>query len=108
METEETDGTIEEKLGLSVIELTPQIARQLSASPDTVGVVINAVDPNSDARRKGLRRGDIILSANYRAVGTIEALREQVDKAAAEDRDAMLLRILRRGQPPRLLPVRLR
>lgn len=108
MDTEQTDGTIEEKLGLSVIELTPQIARQLGASADTVGVVINAVDPNSDARRKGLRRGDIILSANYRAVGTIEALREQVDKAAAEDRDAMLLRIQRRGQPSRLLPVRLR
>ena len=107
MTTPDSDGTIEELLGLSVIELTPQIARQLGAASDTVGVVINAVDQNSDAGRKGLRRGDIILSANYTAVGSADALREQVEEAAAEDRDAILLRVQRRGQPPRLLPVRL-
>jgi serine protease Do len=107
MVTEETDGTIEDKLGLSVIDLTPAIARQLGAAADTVGVVINAIDPNSDAGRKGLRRGDIILSANYEAVGSMEALRVQVDKAVAEGREALLLRIQRRGQPPRLVAVRL-
>ncbi len=30
-----------------------------------------AVDPHSDAARKGLTRGDIILSVNYNAVASI-------------------------------------
>lgn len=108
MDPDQTDDMIAEKLGLQVLEMTPQIARSLNVEPDTVGLVIGAVDPNSDAGRKGLRRGDIILSANYNAVGTIEALREQVTAAENDNRDAVLLRIQRRGQPPRFLPVRLR
>lgn len=108
MNPDETDDTIAEKLGLQVLEMTPQIARSLGVSADTVGLVIGAVDPNSDAGRKGLRRGDVILSANYNATGSIEALREQITAAEADGRDAVLLRVQRRGQPPRFLPVRLR
>ena len=93
---------------VQVIELTPQVARQLGADDDTTGVVIGAVDPNSDAARKGLRRGDIILSANYQVVTTIEELREQVTAARIDDREALLLRIQRRGAPPRFVPVRMR
>ena len=74
----------------------------------TTGLVIGAVDQNSDAGRRGLRRGDIILSANYQAVTTIEALREQITAAEQENREAVLLRIQRRGMPPRFVPVRLR
>ncbi|HMO09777.1 MAG TPA: amidase family protein, partial [Paracoccaceae bacterium] len=40
-----------------------QIARQLGLTDTVRGVVVNAVDPNADAGQKGLRRGDIILSA---------------------------------------------
>ncbi len=108
MTPQESDGTIEEKLGIQVLELTPQIARRLGADADTSGLVIGAVDPNSDAGRKGLRRGDIILSANYEEVSTIEDLLARINEAEADNRDALLLRIQRRGQPPRYLPVRLR
>ena len=108
MNPDQTDDMIAEKLGLQVLDMTPQIARSLGVSEDTEGLVIGAVDPNSDAGRKGLRRGDVILSANYQAVGTIAALREQIAAEEASDRDAVLLRIQRRGQPPRFLPVRLR
>lgn len=108
MNPDQTDDTIAEKIGLQVLEMTPQIARSLGVDADTVGLVIGAVDPNSDAGRKGLRRGDVILSANYNATGTIDALREQITVAEADGRDAVLLRVQRRGQPPRFLPVRLR
>lgn len=108
MRPDQADDVVGEKLGLQVLEMTPQIARSLGVATDTEGLVVGAVDPNSDAGRKGLRRGDIILSANYQAVTSVAALREQI--AAAEDagRDALLLRIQRRGAPPRFLPVRLR
>ncbi|MEO0643659.1 MAG: PDZ domain-containing protein, partial [Pseudomonadota bacterium] len=108
MDPDEMDDVISEKLGLQVIALTPQIARSLGADSDTVGLVVGAVDPNSDAGRKGLRRGDIILSANYKEVGTIDALRAQIEAAEAEGREALFLRVQRRNTPPRFIAVRLR
>ncbi|PKP96174.1 MAG: protease, partial [Alphaproteobacteria bacterium HGW-Alphaproteobacteria-15] len=62
-----SNETIEQKLGLQVIPMTAAIARSLGVPAETQGVVIAAVDPNADAARKGLRRGDIVLSANYQA-----------------------------------------
>lgn len=103
-----SDGTIEEKLGLQVIPMTAQIARSLGVPAETKGVVIGAVDPNSDAARKGLRRGDIILSANYQDVASVEALLAQVKAATAEGREAILLRVQRRTTAPAFIPVRLR
>jgi serine protease Do len=103
-----SDTTIEEKLGMQVMPLTPQIARSLGVPAETKGVVVAAVDPNSDAARKGLRRADIILSANYQDVATVEALLAQVNAAVTEKREAILLRVQRRTAPPQFLPVRLR
>ncbi len=101
-------GMVEDTLGLQVIPLTAQIANQLGASSETEGLVIASVDSNSDAGRKGLRRGDIILTANYRGVTTVDALEAIVTEAKNADRVAVLLRIQRRGQPARYIPVRLR
>lgn len=108
MNSDQSDGMIEEKLGLQVLTLTADIARSLGVDSNMSGLVIGAVDPNSDAGRKGLRRGDIILSANYQAVSTVEGLREQIAAAEADNRDAVLLRIQRRGAPARFLPIRIR
>jgi len=104
----QSDGTIEQKLGMQVMPMSAAVARSLGIPVDTQGVVIAVVDPNSDAARKGLRRGDIILSANYQPVASVEALLAQVNAAAAENREAMLLRVQRRTQPPAFVPIRLR
>ncbi len=101
-------GVIEQVLGLSVIPLTPQIAGQIGASADTRGVVITAVDPNSDAGQKGLTRGDIVLSANYRPVTALAGLEQAIQAAKSAGRDALLLRVQRRGQPAAYVPIRLR
>jgi serine protease Do len=102
------EGLAEKALGLSVIPLTPKIARQLGANDDTKGLVINVVDPSSDAARKGLRRGDIVLSANYREVTTIDGVENAIRQARNASRDALLLRVQRRGQPAAYIPIRLR
>ena len=101
-------GVIEKALGLSVIPLTPQIARQLGMPEDTRGLVVNAVDPSSDAATKGLQRGDVVLSANYRSVTAAAALEEAIRNAKSSSRSAVLLRVQRRGQPPAYVAVRLR
>ncbi|MBX7482867.1 Do family serine endopeptidase [Qipengyuania qiaonensis] len=99
---------IEQKLGLQMLPLTAQIARQLGVDADTQGLVIAGVDQNSDAARKNLQRGDIILTANYRPVTTLEELENTIRSAQNENREAVLLRIQRRGRPPAYVAVRLR
>jgi serine protease Do len=99
---------IQQKLGLGVVAITPEIARQLGISADTRGLAVAAVDPNSDAGRKGLQRRDVILSANYRELSTAQELEAIVAEAERSDRDAVLLRVQRRGQPPAYIAVRLR
>jgi len=99
---------VQQALGIAVIPLTPQIARQLGASEDTKGVVITAVDDSADAATKGLQRGDIVLSAAYKPVMTAADLEAVVRQAKTENREAVLLRIQRRGQPAIYLPIRIR
>ncbi|MFM5907140.1 MAG: Do family serine endopeptidase [Novosphingobium sp.] len=102
------DGVVEKSLGFSAIPLTAPIANQLGAAPGTQGVVITVVDGSSDAATKGLQRGDIVLSANYRPITTIAGLEAIIKEARANGRNAVLLRIQRRGQPAAYLPIRLR
>ena len=108
MTPEDADGAVAEKLGLQVRTLTPQIIDQLGADADTSGLVVTAVDPNSDAGRKGIRRADIILSANYAAVNELADLEKAISDAEAAGREAVLLRIQRRGRPARYVAVRIR
>ena len=98
----------ETALGLALLPMSPQIARQLGVREDTRGVVVNSVDPSSDAAAKGLRRGDIILSANYRDVAAVADIEAAIREAKSARRAALLLRVQRRGQPATYLPVRLR
>ena len=102
------EGLVERSLGLSVLPLTPQIARQLGVPDTTRGLVVNAVDGSSDAGTKGLQRGDIVLSANYRDVASVADLEAVVRQAKAANRVAVLLRVQRRGQPATYVPIRLR
>jgi serine protease Do len=102
------EGVVEQALGLQVIPLTPQISGQLGLQGATQGVVVTAVDPNADSARKGLTRGTVIVSANGRAVGTVEELEAIVRAAKAEGREALLLRVRARGAPEVSVPIRLR
>lgn len=103
-----TGGVLTQSLGLQVQALTPTIARQLGVNADTTGLVVLRVDPNSDAASKGLQRGDMLLAANSRSIATVQDLEQIVTAAKAESREAILLRVQRRGQPAIYIPVRLR
>ncbi len=95
-------------LGLSVQALTPSIIRQLGLPVTTRGMVIAGVDGDSDAGAKGLRRGDVILSANNRPTTTEAELTAAVREVKQSGRSAILLQVLRRGQQPAFIPIRLR
>lgn len=102
-----TDAIVEEALGIRAMTLTPQIARDLGSPADTKGVVILAVERGSDANRKGLNRGDIILSANYQDISSIEDLETRIRDARAEGREGLFLRVQSPGRQPEFKTVRL-
>ncbi len=104
----DSGGAVEQAVGLALMDLTPQIARQLGAGDDVRGVVISQVDGSSDAAAKGLRRGDIILSINNRAASSTAAVGTIIAEAKRSGREAVLMRVQRRGGAAIFVPVRLR
>nr|WP_246544055.1 Do family serine endopeptidase [Novosphingobium profundi] len=105
---EQKQGVIEDKLGISVIDMTPQVARQLGVSDPSKGVVIVGVDASADAGQKGLNRGMIVLMADGKEVNSKADLAKAVEAAKSAGRSAMLLRVQPRGGQALFIPIRLR
>lgn len=95
-------------LGLAVANITPNIARQIGVPSGQQGVVVLAVDPNSDVAQKGIRRGDVLTSINRRPVSKPEDVEAVVSEAQKSGRNAVLLQVKRRTADPRFVPVRLK
>ena len=103
---ETTQNAAKESLGLAVQDLTPEIARQLGLTNVPRGIVIGAVDPSSDAGGKGLRRGDIILSANQQPTLTAADLNRVAAEAKRAGRANVLLYIQRGNNPARYIAIK--
>jgi serine protease Do len=84
-------GTLEEDLGMTVQELTPEIARSLSLT-DTKGVVVSNVEEGSPADEAGVRRGDVILEVNQRKVESLKDYRAAIGRVSGADSLLLLLR----------------
>lgn len=81
-------------VGLTVTALTANLARRYGIRT-TKGLLITDVDRDSDAARKGLQPGDIILEVNREIVTTEEQWDSILNKKKSGD--ALLLRIRREG-----------
>jgi serine protease Do len=70
----ETQGS---GFGLTLSNLTPQIARRLQMPSGRTGAMITDVDPDGPAAQSGVRERDVILQVNRKAVSNAaEAARE--------------------------------
>ena len=106
----DTDGPaspVANKLGLAVVPLTPQIARNIGVDSTVKGVVISGTDPTSDAGQK-LKRGDVIISVNGSAVDTPAALSAIVAQSIKDGRPSVLLYVQRQRLPAQFVPVKLK
>jgi serine protease Do len=78
--------------GVSVDNLTPDVARQLGF--EGAGVVVTQVAPNSAAAEAGLQRGDVIQEVNRQEVTNLAGFREAVQAAG---NDSVLLLVTSKG-----------
>jgi serine protease Do len=80
--------------GVSVENLTPQVARGLKIPAGTMGVIVNEVSPSSDAAAAGLRQGDVILEVNRRPVKNVA----EFEASVKNSKDGTLLLVNRDGR----------
>ncbi len=92
-------------LGLTLSEVTPQVIEEYDLGTET-GLVITAIDPDSEAASKGLLPGDLITEAGQQKVETIGDLQDRVTEARDAGRKSILL-LIRRGGDPRFVALTL-
>jgi serine protease Do len=79
LKDEEVVASAPEKgeLGLTVQRLTPQMAESLGLDR-TEGVVVTAVEPGSAADEAGIRRGDVIMEVDRKAIRNLDEYKKAV------------------------------
>jgi len=88
-----------EILGMTLSPLTDEQRQRLDAQNVSGGLVIEAVDPASDAADKGLQPDDVIAEVAQRPAADIAAFRARVEEARAAGQKSVLLLIRRDGMP---------
>ncbi len=90
-EGESPEPSAMKKFGLSVENLTPQLARQLGYAKES-GVLISDVVPGSVAEDAGLQKNDLIKEVNRQAVHSVKEFREFMDQAGKSGDAALRVR----------------
>jgi serine protease Do len=85
-----TDSALD---GVSVEDLTQQVARGLGLSTGVTGVVVTEVGPGSAAASAGLQRGDVIQEVNRKPVKNVA----EFEAAVRNSKDGTLLLVNRDG-----------
>jgi serine protease Do len=82
---------IEENFGLSVQELTPELAESLSLKGEK-GVVISGVRRGSPASEAGLQRGDLIQEIERQTVENMDDYKKIIQESASKKQILMVIR----------------
>jgi serine protease Do len=96
LKEEEVVAAVPEKgeLGMTVQRLTPQIAESLGLDK-AEGVVVTVVEPGSAADEAGIRRGDVIMEIDRKAIRNLDEYKKAV---AAARKGKGILFLVRRGE----------
>jgi serine protease Do len=84
-------GESKDTYGMSVQDITPDIAKQLGL-PSTGGVIVTRVREGSAADDGGLQPYDVILQVNRVKVGSVKDFQREISKKTADDRVLLLIR----------------
>jgi len=84
-------------LGMTVQELTPELADTLGYGKDAKGILVAEVESDSPADNAGIERGDIIEEANQKRVETLADYRKALENADMTKGILLLVRKLDEG-----------
>lgn len=90
-EKETVEAKTEEDMGLSVQNITPEIAQQLNLDT-TEGVIITDVNPSSPAYASGVKRGQVIIEINRKDIKDVEDYKKIVEKIKGGDVVTLLVK----------------
>ncbi|TIM76641.1 MAG: Do family serine endopeptidase [Mesorhizobium sp.] len=89
--------TADARLGLSLSPIPDEARQQLGLQPDTTGVFVQEVAPNSLAAENGFQPGDVIVSANNQDVTQPSDIEEEWARSRQQNKP-ILFRVSRQGQ----------
>jgi len=95
-------GKLVEQMGMTLQEITPEMARNLGLS-EKGGIVISRVNPNSPAEEAGLKAGDIILKVNR---ASIQGMKDFTDEIARSSKQETILLLIKREDGTMFLTLR--
>jgi serine protease Do len=87
-------------IGISIQDVTPELAGQFGLDEDRAGVLIADILEDTPAEESGLQRGDIILAVDGRDVESMQSFRENIASLDPGSRVALL--VLRDGREIRM------
>lgn len=86
-----------ETAGMTLNALSPALRERYDVEDDVSGVMIVNVDRDSDAAKKGVRAGDMILTVGSVEVKSPKDVVERVEQAREKDKNVVLLFLYRNG-----------
>jgi serine protease Do len=82
-------------MGVSIQDITPDLAQQFNLLPDQHGALVGEVMPGSPAEKAGFKSGDVVIEFNDKAVNGSSRLRGEV--AGTAPGSSVPVKILRDG-----------
>jgi serine protease Do len=77
---EESPRGEHQQLGMTLQDLTPELAQRLELDRTAAGAIVLEVSPGEPADEAGLRRGDVIVSVNGRTVTGVEEFESEIEQ----------------------------
>jgi serine protease Do len=91
---EVADSSTHKPLGMTVQNITPEIAKGLGLKSET-GILVASVVPGSPAAKADIRSGDVIQQINKKPVKDVEDFKQKIE--SAKDQETILL-LIQRGE----------
>ena len=89
----------ESLMGMTLAPLDDDLRTQLELDTTATGLVVQDIDPVSEAYEKGLRAGDLITEAGQQSLARIDDLESRISDAREAGRKSILLLVRSNGQP---------
>jgi serine protease Do len=86
-------------LGVTVVSLTPQMRAEKEIPPDATGALVTAVVQNTDAARRGISPGDVVIEVNGSLIPDQAHLQQMIDAVRTAKRPFAMFLILPKKPP---------